>query len=154
MDGKRLGEVDLLIEDNASVRKVRRIMEKRISQDYWKTRSTGNGNGDRQCMRRHLSNQMKNIWGGVPSGFHYCAWEPWGNRDDQKKFLFTVYLFLFVTLRIWEGSLILSKAEMAERCLHNLILLRDGTCGEGEFYDKIRNIFRLFRQTSWKILFL
>ncbi|MBQ9713161.1 MAG: hypothetical protein IJV54_12840 [Bacteroidales bacterium] len=73
MDGKRLGEVDLLIEDNASVRKVRRIMEKRISQDYWRTRSTANGNGDRHCVKHHLSNQMKNNWGRVPSGFHYCA---------------------------------------------------------------------------------
>ena len=51
----------------------REEFEKRISQDYWRTRSTANGNGDRHCVKHHLSNQMKNIWGRVPSGFHYCA---------------------------------------------------------------------------------
>ena len=73
LGGKRLGDVDIHIEDNACVRKVRRIMEKRISQEYWRNREYSNGNGDRQTMRHHLSNHLKNIYGSVPKGFRYCA---------------------------------------------------------------------------------
>ena len=73
LDGKRLGDVDIFIEDNACLRKVRRIVEKRVSQDYWKGRGHTNGNGDRQCMKRHMSNHFKNIYGRVPEGFRYSA---------------------------------------------------------------------------------
>lgn len=73
LDGKRLSDVDIFIESNATVRKVRRIIEKRVCQEYWRTRSGKGSNGDRQRMRRHVSNQFKNIYGAVPSGFRYCA---------------------------------------------------------------------------------
>ena len=72
MDGRRLGDVDIHIERNAVVRKVRRIMEKRICQEYWRRRSRTGDNGDRQRMRRNLSNHLKNIYGSVPTGFRYC----------------------------------------------------------------------------------
>ena len=73
MDGVRLGDVDILIESGAIVRKVRRIMEKRVCQEYWRTHDGTGGNGDRHRMRRHLTNHMKNIYGCVPEGFRYCA---------------------------------------------------------------------------------
>ena len=74
LGGKRLADVDIFIESNATVRKVRRIMEKRICQRYWeKHDGTFNGNRDRQRMRRRLTNHMIDIYGGVPEGFHYCA---------------------------------------------------------------------------------
>ena len=73
MDGVCLGDVDILIESGAIVRKVRRIMEKRICQEYWRTHDGTGGNGDRHRMRRHLTNHMKNIYGCVPEGFRYCA---------------------------------------------------------------------------------
>lgn len=73
MDGKRLGDVDIFIEDNATVRKVRRILEKRVCQEYWRTRGRKGGNGDRQRMRQRVSNQFRNIYGAVPEGFRYCS---------------------------------------------------------------------------------
>lgn len=73
MDGKRLCDVDFFIESNSTVRKVRRIIEKRVCQEYWRTRSDKRDNGDRQRMRHHVSNHFKNLYGAVPSGFRYCA---------------------------------------------------------------------------------
>ena len=73
LDGKRLGDVDIFIECNAPVRKVRRIIEKRTCQEYWRTREGRADNGDRHRMRRHVTNQFKNLYGAVPSGFRYCA---------------------------------------------------------------------------------
>lgn len=73
LDGRRLGDVDIRIESNATIRKVRRIMEKRICQDYWRTHSGGRGNGDRQRMRQRMTTSMEKIYGLVPEGFRYCA---------------------------------------------------------------------------------
>ena len=73
MDGKRLGDVDIRIECNATIRKVRRIMEKRICQEYWRTHAGGTGNGDRHRMQRRMTVSMKKIYGIVPEGFRYCA---------------------------------------------------------------------------------
>lgn len=73
LNGTRLGDVDIFIESNATVRKVRRIMEKRICQRYWSRHDASHGNGDRQRMRRRLTNHMIDIYGGVPDGFHYSA---------------------------------------------------------------------------------
>ena len=73
LDGRRLGDVDIRIESNAIVRKLRRIMEKRICQDYWRVHSGNKGNGDRQLMRQRMTISMKKIYGMVPEGFRYCA---------------------------------------------------------------------------------
>ena len=73
LDGERLGDLSIRIECNATCRKVRRIMEKRVCQEYWRTHDGTGGNGDRHRMRRHLTNHMKNIYGCVPEGFRYCA---------------------------------------------------------------------------------
>lgn len=73
LDGKRLGDVDIFIESNATLRKVRRIIEKRTCQEYWRTRGSKSDCGDRHQMRHRVTNQFKNIYGAVPSGFRYCA---------------------------------------------------------------------------------
>ncbi len=74
MDGKRLGDLDIAIEGGATLRKVRRIIEKRVSQKYWKSGYANDvTNYSRHTTRRYLTNQMKNIYGYVPTGFVYCC---------------------------------------------------------------------------------
>lgn len=75
LDGKRLGDVSIGIEDNACCRKIRRIVEKREAQSLRKNakRSKLEGNGARYHTRHNVSNQFKNLFGLVPEGFHYCA---------------------------------------------------------------------------------
>lgn len=75
MDGSRLGNLSIRIEDNATCRKVRRIMEKRIAQDFWKNSSRAKraGNRPRFEMRHQLTNHFLNIFGAVPQGFRYVA---------------------------------------------------------------------------------
>jgi hypothetical protein len=74
-DGERLGDVSILIEDNATCRKIRRIMEKRVCQTFWKNSSKGKraGNRARYETRHQVSNHFKNIYGAVPVGFQYYA---------------------------------------------------------------------------------
>ena len=60
LDGKRLGDLSIGIEDNATCRKIRRIMEKRVAQNFWSnaSRRRRRGNGARspaaspRCSRR------------------------------------------------------------------------------------------------------
>ena len=75
MDGERLGDVSIGIESNATCRKVRRIIEKRVAQNFWRNASSvkKQGNGARYQTRRYVSNHLKNIYGEVPTGFHYYA---------------------------------------------------------------------------------
>ena len=75
LNGKRLGDVSIGIEDNAKCRKIRRIIEKREAQSFWKNGNEAKrfGNGARYHTRRNVSNQFKNLFGLVPEGFHYCA---------------------------------------------------------------------------------
>lgn len=75
LDGERLGDLSIGIEDNATCRKIRRIMEKRVAQNFWRTASYGKkqGNGARYETRHHVSNHFKNIFGEVPKGFRYAA---------------------------------------------------------------------------------
>lgn len=69
LDGKQLGEVDIFIESGDVRRKVRRIIEKRVCQEMHKCGKIGNGNKFRYKSKRIVSNQFKNIYGGVPVGF-------------------------------------------------------------------------------------
>lgn len=73
LDGVRLGDLSIAIEDGATTRKVRRIMEKRIAQDYWKGARAAHsrGNKSRYETKHHLSNHFKNIFGCIPEGFNY-----------------------------------------------------------------------------------
>jgi len=73
LEGTRLGDIDIAVESNATVRKVRRILEKRISQEYWRNRRTEDGNGDRQSVRRRMTRSMRYIYGCVPEGFRYIS---------------------------------------------------------------------------------
>ena len=75
LDGKRLGDVSIGIEDNACRRKIRRIVEKREAQSLRKNakRCKLEGNAARYNTRRNVSNQFKNLFGLVPEGFHHCA---------------------------------------------------------------------------------
>lgn len=73
-DGERLGDVSIGIEGGKTLRKVRRIIEKRVCQDYWNQRSSGRDTaGNRYCMKRRVSNHLRNIYGFVPTGFVYVA---------------------------------------------------------------------------------
>ena len=73
-DGKSLGDLNLLIEDATTVRKVRRIVEKRVCQSYWVHRPTRDcgGNYSRYATKRRVANQLKNIYGYVPD-FSFAA---------------------------------------------------------------------------------
>ena len=74
MNGKKLGDLDIAIEGGATIRKVRRILEKRVSQKYWQHAIPNDAtNYSRHTTKRHLTNQMKNIYGCVPTGFVYCC---------------------------------------------------------------------------------
>ncbi len=72
MDGERLGDLSIGIESNATLRKVRRIIEKRVSQDYYKAHSHVKGSA-RYGIRRHTSNTLRNLYGYVPESFTYCC---------------------------------------------------------------------------------
>ena len=75
LDGEKLGNVSIRIEGNATCRKIRRIMEKRIAQSFWSNSRSRKrkGNGARYETRHQVSNHFKNIYGIVPEGFRYCA---------------------------------------------------------------------------------
>lgn len=75
LDGKCLGDVDIFIESGATDRKIRRIVEKRVSQHLYRKGKFKIGNGSRYNAKHRSTNQLKNIFGGVPEGFVYyrCA---------------------------------------------------------------------------------
>ena len=75
LGGERLGDLSIGIENNATCRKVRRILEKRVAQKIWRNArdSKRKGNGARYETRHHVSNHFRNIFGTVPKGFRYCA---------------------------------------------------------------------------------
>lgn len=70
--GQRLGDLSIGIEDNATVRRVRRIVEKRVSQDYYKAHPHVRCNA-KSSTRHILGITLKNIYGRVPEGFTYCS---------------------------------------------------------------------------------
>jgi hypothetical protein len=72
-DGIALGDVDIFIDGGKTRSMVRRIVEKRVAQDYWKTARSRHDNYGRYSTRRHMSNHLKNIYGSVPCGFRYAC---------------------------------------------------------------------------------
>ena len=73
-NGERLGDVSISIESGKTLRKVRRIVEKRVCQDYWNQGKSGRDTaGNRYSMKRRVSNHLRNIYGFVPTGFRYVA---------------------------------------------------------------------------------
>ena len=75
LDGRRLGDVEPADESPATFRKVRRILEKRVSQHYWATanESKKRGNYARFETRHRLSNQVRNIFGNAAPAHRECA---------------------------------------------------------------------------------
>ena len=73
-DGVALGDVDIFIDGGKTRKKVRRIVEKRVCQDYWK-QASGKccDNHSRYRTRHHVSNHLKNIYGEVPCGFRFAC---------------------------------------------------------------------------------
>ena len=63
------------IEDNATRRKVRRIMEKKVAQRFYRNADFYRleGNRVRYETRHNLKNHMKNIFGFVPEGYRFAA---------------------------------------------------------------------------------
>ena len=73
-DGERLRDVSIGIESGKTLRKVRRIIEKRVCQDYWNQRESGGDTArNRYAMKHRVSNHLRNIYGFVPTGFLYVA---------------------------------------------------------------------------------
>mgnify|MGYP003287519100 CR=1 FL=1 len=72
-DGIALGDVDIFIDGGKTRSMVRRIVEKRVAQGYWKSAGNPKGNLDRYRTRHHVSNHMKNIYGSVPTGFGFAC---------------------------------------------------------------------------------
>lgn len=74
LDGKAIGEVDIFIESGETRRKVRRIIEKRVCQDFHRREKVyGSNNYGRYHEKHRVSNHMKNIYGESPAGFRYCC---------------------------------------------------------------------------------
>ena len=71
--GRRLG--DIYISDNSTCKKVRRILEKRVAQDYWKSARTKRRftNRGRYETRHFLANQFQNIYGLSYQELRECA---------------------------------------------------------------------------------
>ena len=62
------------IDVESGYRKVRRIIEKRVCQDYWNQRESGRDTArNRYAMKHRVSNHLRNIYGFVPTGFRYVA---------------------------------------------------------------------------------
>ena len=72
-EGIALGDVDIFIDGGKTRNKVRRIVEKRVIQDYWKTVGKHDGNKDRYKPRRRVSCSLKKIYGAVPCGFSFAS---------------------------------------------------------------------------------
>lgn len=63
--GRRLADVNPHLASGPTRRTVRRILEKRVAQDYWKCAlpSSASTNRGRYETRHHLSNHLRNIYG-------------------------------------------------------------------------------------------
>ena len=74
-DGVELGSLSIGIEDGATKRKVRRIVEKRVCKDYWKLRkkSAGESNKHRAATKKYISSVTRKIFGQPVIGFLYLA---------------------------------------------------------------------------------
>lgn len=75
MDGAQLGELPIAIESGSTKRKVRRILEKRVNQEYWshvKNRQIRD-NRHRASSKKYVTRVTETIFGGPVVGFKYCA---------------------------------------------------------------------------------
>lgn len=74
-DGAPLGSLSISIEDGETKRKVRRIVEKRVCKEYWKTRKNAaiTDNKHRAATKKYVSSVTKKIFGEPVRGFLYVA---------------------------------------------------------------------------------
>ena len=74
-DGAELGSLSISIEDGATKRMVRRIVEKRVCKDYWKQqRNRGiTNNKHRAATKKYVSRVTQNIFGHPVKSFSYLA---------------------------------------------------------------------------------
>ena len=74
-DGAELGSLSISIEDGATKRMVRRIVEKRVCKDYWKQQRTRGitNNKHRAATKKYVSRVTQNIFGHPVKGFSYLA---------------------------------------------------------------------------------
>lgn len=74
-DGVELGSLSIGIEDGETKRKVRRIVEKRVCKEYWKTKKNSAilDNKHRAATKKSVSNVTRKIFGGPVRGFSYLA---------------------------------------------------------------------------------
>ena len=73
-NGERQGNLLISIKSGKTLRMVRRIVEKRVCQDYWNQRDSGRNTArNRYAMKHRVSNHLRNIYGFVPTGFRYAS---------------------------------------------------------------------------------
>ena len=74
-DGAELGSLSIGIEDGATKRMVRRIVEKRVCKEYWKLqKKTGDkSNKHRAATKKYISRVTQKIFGQPVVGFCYLA---------------------------------------------------------------------------------
>lgn len=74
-EGAELGSLSIGIEDGATKRKIRRIVEKRVCKEYWKLRKNVvvSDNKHRAATKKYISSVTKKIFGQRVRGFLYVA---------------------------------------------------------------------------------
>ena len=74
-DGAELGSLSIGIEDGATKRMVRRIVEKRVCKEYWKQQKRGGvpDNKHRAATKKYVSRVTQKIFGQPVKGFSYLA---------------------------------------------------------------------------------
>jgi hypothetical protein len=72
-NGAALGSLTIAIEDGKTKRTVRRIVEKRVCKEYWKSRKNAaiTDNKHRAATKRYVSCVSKKIFGEPVMGFLY-----------------------------------------------------------------------------------
>lgn len=74
-DGVELGSLAIGIEDGETKRMVRRIVEKRVCKEYWKTKKNSAilDNKHRAATKKYVSSVTRKIFGKPVRGFSYLA---------------------------------------------------------------------------------
>lgn len=72
-DGIELGSLSIAIEDGRTKRKIRRIVEKRVNQDYWRhVNDSGTfDNKHRAASKKYVSKVTRKIFGEPLTGFSH-----------------------------------------------------------------------------------
>lgn len=71
--GIQLGDLSIAIESGSTKRKVRRILEKRVNQDYWShvRNAQVRDNRHRASSKKYVSSVTRKIFGGPVTGYEY-----------------------------------------------------------------------------------